>query len=152
MVRDQLAQPQILHPLAILRSGNASDGDNSLPVQLVNFEGAVVKNVATLTWATESELENLGFEIYRSSQNLDTYHLISSDINNPNLIGQGNSSLRQTYLFTDLSATRGDTLWYKLADVNLDGTSTFHNTVAVNSRHIVIDFHINQNYPIRLTL
>ncbi len=58
--------------------GNASDGDNSLPVQLVNFEGAVVKNVATLTWATESELENLGFEIYRSSQKFGDYHLISS--------------------------------------------------------------------------
>ena len=84
-----------------------------------------------LTWHTESEVENLGFEIFRSLSENGQYGLLESYLNNPELKGQGNSSMGKTYHYTDRTVRKGMTYYYKLADVNSDGQKTFHGPIKV---------------------
>ncbi|NOX89166.1 MAG: lamin tail domain-containing protein [Calditrichaeota bacterium] len=70
----------------------AFDTDQSLPVTLTSFQAVVQSDGVLLKWRTESEIDNLGFEIYRSQTQDADYQLIDSYRANPNLKGQLSSS------------------------------------------------------------
>ncbi len=52
-------------PIKVHGVGNV--GDLSLPVELTSFTATAGDGKVTLKWTTESEIENLGFNIYRSA-------------------------------------------------------------------------------------
>ena len=90
----------------------------ALPVELSNFSmtrsetGAVV-----LTWTTESEVDNAGFNLRRSLKRDSGFTLL-----NPALIaGAGTTGERQTYTFTDTSAKPGVEYYYQIEEVASDG-------------------------------
>ena len=90
----------------------------ALPVELSRFSmtrneaGAVV-----LTWTTESEVDNAGFNLRRSEKRASGFTLV-----NPALItGAGTTGERQTYTFTDTSAKPGVEYYYQLEEVAFDG-------------------------------
>ena len=90
----------------------------ALPVELSSFTlartdaGAVV-----LTWTTESEVDNAGFNLRRSEKRNSGFTLI-----NPALIaGAGTTGERQTYTFTDTSAKPGVEYYYQIEEVAFDG-------------------------------
>ena len=90
----------------------------ALPVELSSFSmtrnetGAVV-----LTWTTESEVDNAGFNLRRSEQRASGFTLL-----NPVLIaGAGTTGERQTYTFTDTSAKPGIEYYYQIEEVAFDG-------------------------------
>ena len=90
----------------------------ALPVELSNFSmtrneaGAVV-----LTWTTESEVDNAGFNLRRSEKRASGFTLL-----NPALIaGAGTTGERQTYTFTDTSAKPGIEYYYQIEEVSLGG-------------------------------
>ena len=90
----------------------------ALPVELSSFSvtrteaGAVV-----LTWTTESEVDNAGFNLRRSEKRASGFTLL-----NPALIaGAGTTGERQTYTFTDTSAKPGIEYYYQIEEVAFDG-------------------------------
>ena len=90
----------------------------ALPVELSSFTvtrteaGAVV-----LTWTTESEVDNAGFNLRRSEKRNSGFTLL-----NPALIaGAGTTGERQTYAFTDTSAKPGIEYYYQIEEVAFNG-------------------------------
>ena len=90
----------------------------ALPVELSSFSmtrneaGAVV-----LTWTTESEVDNAGFNLRRSEKRASGFTLL-----NPALIaGAGTTGERQTYTFTDTSAKPGVEYYYQIEEVAFNG-------------------------------
>ena len=90
----------------------------ALPVELSSFSvtrdkaGAVV-----LTWTTESEVDNAGFNLRRSEKRDSGFTLL-----NPALIaGAGTTGERQMYTFTDTSAKPGIEYYYQIEEVAFDG-------------------------------
>ena len=90
----------------------------ALPVELSSFkvtrtdEGPVI-----MTWTTESEVDNAGFNLRRSLTRDSGFTLL-----NPVLIaGAGTTGERQTYTFTDTSAKPGVEYYYQIEEVSLGG-------------------------------
>ena len=90
----------------------------ALPVELSAFNltrteaGAVV-----VTWTTESEVDNAGFNLRRSEKRDGGFTLL-----NPALIaGAGTTGERQTYTFTDTAAKPGVEYYYQIEEVAFDG-------------------------------
>ena len=104
--------------------------DISLPVSLSRFTALAGDGQVVLQWVTESETGNLGFEVWRAAQREGPYTLLSSYRNNPALQGRFNSSERTNYQFTDRAVANGLTYWYRLVDVDVNGTRTLHGPIS----------------------
>jgi len=126
---------------------NISDGDQSLSVQLTIFTADFVDDTVILKWVTESELENMGFMLLRSSDKNGDYKLVSSFVDNHNLLGQGNKSMRTEYSYTEKCTFEQGTLWFKLADVSYGGVVTFHTPISIYIPDVKSDYVFSQNYP-----
>ena len=89
-----------------------------LPVQLSSFyskrndAGAVI-----ITWATESELDNAGFNILRSVSRSGEFTKINAQL----IPGAGTTGEKNTYTWTDTSAKPNVVYYYQIEDVSLDG-------------------------------
>ena len=90
----------------------------ALPVELSRFSmtrngaGAVV-----LTWTTESEVDNAGFNLRRSEKRASGFTLLNAAL----IAGAGTTGERQTYTFTDTSAKPGVEYYYQIEEVAFDG-------------------------------
>ena len=99
-------------------------------VDLAAFDAAPQGNGVLLTWETASELDNLGFNIYRAESQAGqlvqiNQHLIASQ----NLGG----TVGAAYSFLDSSAVPGATYYYWLEDIDLSGATTKHGPVAART-------------------
>ena len=89
-----------------------------LPVELSTFrptrldDGSVV-----IRWATESELNNAGFNILRS----DTRDGQFTKLNTQLIAGQGTTSERTAYEWKDTTAKPNVVYYYQIQDVSMDG-------------------------------
>lgn len=101
--------------------------DLALPVELSSFTATPGDGQVALRWVTESEIANLGFHIYRATDEDGFYDRITSDL----IEGAGTASNRNTYTFSDPNVTNGITYWYKLEDVAFDGATAQHGPIAV---------------------
>jgi uncharacterized repeat protein (TIGR01451 family) len=92
-----------------------------LPVTLVAFTAETVHNRdAQLTWSTASEANNDHFEVERS---FDGTRFTKLD----QVAGQGTTSLRTAYAFTDAGVASKATgaVYYRLKQVDTDGKSSY---------------------------
>jgi hypothetical protein len=133
--------------------------DVSLPVNLTSFTAYVTSDLdVTLTWVTESEINNQGFEVYRCDEEEGTYDILSSYTSNDDLVGQGNSSSKHTYKFTDKTVMRGNAYWYKISDVDVNGVRAYHGPLSIvvesgnvaggeDLNFIPDEFQLSQNFP-----
>ena len=90
----------------------------ALPVELSSF--SVTRNEAgavVLTWTTESEVDNAGFNLRRSETRNSGFTLINAAL----IAGAGTTGERQTYTFTDTSAEPGIEYYYQIEEVAFDG-------------------------------
>ena len=94
-----------------------------LPVTLVNFSATASNGLVALNWSTATELNNKGFEIFRS---VDGTNFTSIGF----VAGAGNSNLLLKYKFTDNPGLSGN-VFYRLKQVDLDGNFTWSNIVHV---------------------
>jgi len=114
--------------------GNNTDGarnafsrpvTGSLPVQLTAFSATAAPGRAVrLDWATASEVNNDYFEVQRS---LDGRSFEVAG----RVAGNGSSLQAHTYLFTDAAPGVAATHYYRLRQVDHDGTSTFSPVQAI---------------------
>ena len=96
-------------------------GNRPLPVELVSFVAKVVRAVdVQLLWRTASELNNDHFEVQRSAtgQGFESIARVA---------GQGTNTAATTYTYTDAGIGTRATgqLYYRLRQVDRDGTSSF---------------------------
>lgn len=120
-------------------------GDYSLPVVLTSFTAAAGDHRVSLKWITESEIDNLGYNIHRS-QTIDAGYIKI----NPSIIpGAGSTSEQHEYNFLDLDVFNGITYFYLLETVDYFGNSEFHDPVSATPVQDVLplDIFLHQNYP-----
>jgi hypothetical protein len=109
--------------------GYLSTGPTSpLPVELTRLEATASSDGVALEWRTASEQNNAGFRVQRRSMDGT-----SGDWTRVGRVdGSGTTSSPQTYRFTDESLPAGaDTLQYRLAQVDLDGSVNLSDPVTV---------------------
>jgi len=89
------------------------------PVVLTSFDAVRNGSVVTLNWKTAQELNSSGYEIQKSSDNInfETIGVVPSK--------SANSSIAQYYSFTDNSNTLGENTYYRLKMVDLDHSFTY---------------------------
>jgi hypothetical protein len=125
-----------------------AEGDASLPIELVSFNAIPIDKQVNLEWITESEVENLGFNIYRTVGDslllpLDSlYRKINFEI----IRGAGTSSQKHEYCFIDRRIECGMTYWYKLESVNYCGTLNFSDPISAEFK-LPNNYSFSQNYP-----
>ena len=107
--------------------------DYSLPVELSSFSAQVIDQSVHLQWATESEVDNLGFIVERREKGQEQWQQIASFQTNEALKGQGNTSGSTRYTFTDIRVQDGITYQYRLGDVDIDGKIEYHESIEVTA-------------------
>ena len=110
-----------------------------VPVELVSFNSSVVGNSVNLKWSTATEINNSGFEVQRSLDNR-SYKTLSF------INGKGTSTELNHYSFIDSDLQSG-TFYYRLKQIDFDGTFEFSNVIEVNVNSVPSQFSLNQNYP-----
>jgi Secretion system C-terminal sorting domain len=91
--------------------------DNPLPVTLTSFEANFSKNNVVLNWITQSETDNLGFNLFRS-ENENGYEN-SLSLNSTLIPGMGITSTPSNYSFADeYPVIEGHTYYYWLQSVS----------------------------------
>ena len=98
--------------------------DNSLPIQLLSFQGRAEAQHNHLFWTTASERDNLGFYLERSSDglNFESLGFVPS---------QGNSVQNQDYAFDD-HFPNASINYYRLRQNDVDGQVSYSRTIALS--------------------
>ena len=121
--------------------------DNSLAVQAADFVGVSLSpETVALSWRTQSEVNNAGFDILRLDPGTESFRLISGYTNNDSLRGLGTCSTGRAYDFTDDRVTSGLTYQYKIQSVATDGTTKDLTTLSVTVA-VPKTYTLYQNYP-----
>ncbi|MFD2999890.1 T9SS type A sorting domain-containing protein, partial [Pontibacter toksunensis] len=100
-----------------------------LPVELLSFRAAVQGNKALLTWVTASEKDNSHFEVETSLSGVSGFEKVGRVESKTT-----NSSTRTSYGFTHDMGNASGTRYYRLKQVDLDGTYAYSKVVAVTGR------------------
>ncbi|MEN0005431.1 MAG: T9SS type A sorting domain-containing protein [Bacteroidota bacterium] len=99
----------------------------ALPVELVTFEVGEYDGVVMLHWVTASEIDNHYFDIERSSSGTDFKPI-------GRLEGHGTKEQATRYEFADEMPVLNQTSYYRLRQVDFDGTEDFSPIVSVQMR------------------
>jgi hypothetical protein len=97
-----------------------------LPVELLYFKATKQDNVAVLEWKTASEKNNRGFEVEASADGY-SYQKIGFVQS-----VAGTLAMAQNYTFTDNRNGKNGMLYYRLRQVDEDGTFKFYGPRTVN--------------------
>jgi len=103
----------------------ADDVSQLTAVTLMSFEASGVDGAVELAWRTGSELDNLGFHLYRSLSEAGPWRRLT-----PSLVpGLGSSAVGQAYSFRDAGLVNGTRYYYRLEDVDAASKATSHGPV-----------------------
>ncbi|NUM71514.1 MAG: T9SS type A sorting domain-containing protein [Ignavibacteriaceae bacterium] len=122
----------LVAPLVII------DKTGIVPVELSSFSASVTDNKVNLTWVTETETNNYGFDIERKTAN-GQFEKIGF------VAGKVNSTARTVYNFTDETAAAG-VYSYRLKQIDLDGSFAVSQVIEVDL-NAPFAFTLDQNYP-----
>ncbi|KPL02182.1 MAG: hypothetical protein AMJ90_06510 [candidate division Zixibacteria bacterium SM23_73_2] len=120
-----------------------SDGESKTEVALAAFDVMVDNKAITLNWQTGNEIDNLGFNVYRSKTQDGEFSRINTDM----ISAKGSAFAGASYSFTDENVTSGATYYYKLEDIDVDGFNTFHGPIMAKAVAAPTQFALGQNYP-----
>ena len=124
-------------------------GDASLPVELSLFEAVAGDGQILLKWATESEVNSLGFNLYRAYHDDSTNYM---KINGEMIKAAGNRTTVRDYSYTDHSVENGATYYYKLESVDIDGTHSYSEVIVATPQASLKpptpnEYTFSANYP-----
>lgn len=98
----------------------------------------------TVRWNTETEMDNAGFNVYRSTGIEDARTLLNGEL----IQARGNELRGANYAFNDWNVTDGTTYYYWIEDVNLHGKTATHGPVEVSKKaRTPTVFSLAQNSP-----
>ena len=119
----------------------------ALPVELIAFAADRIGSAVVCNWATATELRNDHFAVERSLDGQNFYAL-------GQVAGAGTSSSRHDYRWVDAKPA-GTVAYYRLSQVDTDGTTTYSPVVAVQSTSTAVAVTASPNPstgPVVLTL
>jgi hypothetical protein len=131
-----------------------NNGDGPLPVTLSSFTASFSNGTSMLSWTTQSESNNLGWNVYRSGSEEITEGL---QINNEMIEGAGTTTEQTDYTFTDQNEIVPNTsYWYWIESVDQGGSTSLHGPVRVDISdedddelppELISEYGLAQNYP-----
>ncbi|MGI4735662.1 MAG: T9SS type A sorting domain-containing protein [Janthinobacterium lividum] len=114
---------------------------NPLPVTIISFTAVAQGADAVLNWTTASETNNQGFEVQVSTDGTNFSKLSFLAVNTPN------SSTPHSYQYRDVTVGKQGTRYYRLRQLDLDGTESFVAPQAVTFNGVVAQGTSLQGYP-----
>ena len=121
-----------------------------LPVTLTHFIATSENEHVQLSWVTESELENLGFVIERRTSYDKPWTIVANYLDHAELIGQGTTTLKTEYNFSDSCIEYGCHYEYRLSEVAFSGkiSSLKNMSVLYRGNKSKNEYILNENaYP-----
>jgi len=112
--------------------------DDPIPVELTSFSASAAGNNVILEWATATELNNLGFDVERSTPE-SVFEAVGF------VAGSGSTTEERNYSFTD-SNTPGGSYLYRLKQIDFDGSFEYSDVVEVDVITPSV-YSLEQNYP-----
>ena len=117
--------------------------DDPVPVELVSFNASINENSVVLNWKTGTETNNSGFEIQRSFSQGD----IRTDWSAIEFVeGNGTTTNPTSYQYTDNTIGKIGTYFYRLKQIDFDGSYAYSNEVEVQVTNPII-YELSQNHP-----
>ena len=107
---------------AIVTIADANQVCHFLPVELINFKAIAEKDAIQIIWETASERNNAGFQVERS-ENGRNFEKIAF------VAGAGTSAEKYAYQLKDKEIRAGQTYFYRLQQMDYDGTSQYSDIV-----------------------
>jgi len=101
-------------------------------VSLSQFNAIPGNGQVTVTWETETEIDNAGFNLYRSEKKDSGFVKINAEL----IPAQGSETQGASYQFIDTLLKNRKVYYYKLEDVDAYGTTTEHGPVKSIPRFI----------------
>jgi hypothetical protein len=125
--------------------------DGSLPVELSLFTVTASEDGVTIRWRTETETNNLGFNIYRSDTKDGNYIKVNATL----ILGAGTDATPHDYSFIDENVVKGLTYYYYIEDVDFTGKTNISHILEVTVAEIARvregakppKFALFQNFP-----
>ena len=127
--------------------------DAPLPVTLSAFTASFSGGSSLLSWTTQSESNNLGWNVYRS----ETENIVESVQANSNLVeGAGTTTEQTDYTFADTYETyTNSSYWYWIESVDNSGSTSLHGPARVDTPEdndelppeLITNYGLAQNYP-----
>jgi hypothetical protein len=114
--------------------GHPWENDSPLPVELLYFSAQNKDDYVLIKWKTAAEINNNYF-LLQKSIDCETFETIAS------IQGAGNSTEPIEYSYID-SEIKNDILYYRLIQVDFDGTSETFQTVVVNTNKNLNEFSL----------
>jgi len=99
-------------------------------VELARFEGWPEGPAIHIEWETVSEVDNLGFNLYRADAPDGPYTKLNEELIPSQAPG---SPVGAVYVWLDETVQVGQTYYYKLEDVDIHGHTTLHGPVQVGN-------------------
>jgi hypothetical protein len=99
-------------------------------INLSSFTAKANNGRVKLAWITESEIDNVGFNLYRAESESGEF----SKINAALIPANGSSTQGAAYEFPDTNVQNRKTYYYKLEDIDLNGNSSTHGPVSATPR------------------
>ena len=112
----------------IAPNNSAYKNGNPTAVDLAAFTAEPQGNAIRVTWETAQELDNLGFNLYRSTTPAGPWTQVNTELipaQNPG------ATFGATYEWLDADVTPDVTYFYRLEDVDIHGASTFHGPISI---------------------
>ena len=101
-------------------------GSGTTAVKLMSFAAVPADGSVVLEWRTGSELDNLGFHVWRGPSADGPWTRLTGSL----IPGLGSSPLGQSYSWLDSGLVNGQRYYYRLEDVDTSSVSTFHGPVS----------------------
>lgn len=111
----------------------------TVPVEMTLLEANIIDGNIVLSWRTESEENNYGFEVQRKADNNDNWLKVGF------VTGNGSTAETHNYTYTDNSTTSGR-LTYRIKQVNFDGSYSLSDEITVDMSQ-PSEFALYQNFP-----
>lgn len=127
------------HPTDIGSPGYRSSHD-PLPVQLSAFTAKFDGDTVVIHWATESELDNAGFNIYRSETKAGEFKQVNVEL----IRGAGTTGERTDYTWIDTTAKTNVAYYYQIEDVSFAGERQTLTTARTKGIVSAKDKHLTQ--------
>lgn len=100
--------------------------DEIVPVKISSMNAFQNGSNIVLSWTTQTEQSNLGWNILRATSSNGQFTQINSSL----IPGAGTSAMPHSYSYTDIVATAGQTYYYKLEQVDIDGSKEYSYVVS----------------------
>ncbi len=91
---------------------------------------AARRSSVIVEWTTETEVDTIGFNLYRSESPDGPYEKVNEEL----IPAEGDPLVGKRYVFTDTDVIAGRTYYYQLEDVEVTGATNRYGPIVVQAR------------------